>query len=216
MLTPPARPSEVHSLSEQAISSVTEPIISEDAAKGGAVAQIMQAFAMRRVSLEEAVTGVEMLVGNSTPLHHLTSVINTQLPPALLPHAPFRRKSLRWSNQEDARLIAAIKAHGTGSWSVIAKVVGGGRTRSQCAQRWHRGLDPRISKTNWSQEEEQCLIDAVKTHGPKSWTRIANELKDRTDVQCRFRYKFLCKKAAEADAPVRPISMPRAPILPPE
>jgi hypothetical protein len=60
------------------------------------------------------------------------------------------------------------------------------------------------------------LIDAVQTYGPKAWTRIASELGGRTDVQCRFRYKFLCKKATEAGTPVTPISMPRAKIVPTE
>jgi hypothetical protein len=213
MATAPPDALPVHSLTEQAISAATEPIIAEDAAKGGAVAQIMQAFAMHRISLEEAATRVEVLIGNSTPLRQLTAVMNSQLPPALLSRAPFRRKALRWSEEEDGRLTAAVKAHGTDNWALVATTVGGGRTRSQCAQRWNRGLDPRISKVNWSQEEEHDLIEAVQTHGPKAWTRIASDLRDRTDVQCRFRYKFLCKKAAEAGTPVRPISMPKAKIL---
>jgi hypothetical protein len=77
-------------------------------------------------------------------------------------------------------------------------------------------LDPRLLKCNWSQEEEQKLLDSVNLHGEKAWTRIAAELGNRNDVQCRFRYRFLCQKARQIDGAVRPISAPRALIPIPE
>jgi hypothetical protein len=56
-------------------------------------------------------------------------------------------------------------------------------------------IDPKIDKSNWSEEEEQKLIRLVSEHGDKSWTRIAAEMGSRSDVQCRFRYKFWARKA---------------------
>jgi hypothetical protein len=116
-----------------------------------------------------------------------------------------RKRHHHWTSDEDARLLAAIKTHGTENWPVVATAVGG-RTRSQCAQRWHRCLDTTIAKRNWSHEEEQRLIDAVRAFGGKAWTRVAAALKNRSDVQCRWRYNFLAKKAADAGTEVMPMS----------
>ena len=124
--------------------------------------------------------------------------------------AGFRRKAQNWTPEEDERLITGIQLHGYDNWPMVANYVGGGRTRSQCSQRWHRVLDPKIAKCNWSREEEEKLIEAIKSYGTKSWTRISSEMGNRSDVQCRFRYKFLQKKALENHTELLPISAPMA------
>lgn len=129
-------------------------------------------------------------------------------PPPTVPG--YRKKARRWTPEEDARLATAVQMNGVENWPAVAAYVGGDRTRSQCSQRWHRCIDPNISKSNWSREEEQKLIDAVKTYGSKAWTRIAAEMGDRCDVQCRFRYGFLQKKAKEMNTEIQPISAPMA------
>jgi hypothetical protein len=93
------------------------------------------------------------------------------------------------------------------NWQLIAADVGGGRTKAQCAQRWTRGLDPKIDKSNWSCEEEQKLIDLVQAHGTKQWTKIADAMETRTDVQCRHRWIQLTKKVDETGA-VKPVAPP--------
>jgi hypothetical protein len=142
---------------------------------------------------------------------HLQSIVR---PPKLLkgtdnlPVVPgSRRKPNHWTTDEDERLIAAVQRHGPDNWPLIAGVVGGGRTRGQCSQRWHRGLDPKLLKCNWSQEEEQKLLDSVAVHGEAAWTRVAADIGNRSDVQCRYRYRFLCKKANEMRTEVRPVSL---------
>jgi hypothetical protein len=116
-----------------------------------------------------------------------------------------RRRPDHWSVEEDERLTKAVKVHGGENWALVARDVGT-RSRSQCAQRWNRGLSPKINKGTWSFEEEQRLIDAVATIGTKAWTRVANAMGNRSDVQCRWRYRFLEKKANAARAVVRPIA----------
>lgn len=120
--------------------------------------------------------------------------------------AGFRKRSSKWTEEEDERLRTAIQNHGSDNWSLIASYVGGQRTKSQCSQRWRRVLDPKIDKTNWKREEEIKLIEAVHSYGNKAWTRIAAEMGNRTDVQCRFRYKFLQKKAAQNHTELQPIA----------
>jgi hypothetical protein len=124
-----------------------------------------------------------------------------------------RKKSNRWNPADDLKLLGAVEEHGSANWALVSQVVGGDRTRSQCAQRWHRVLDPKIDKSNWSHQEEQKLIDLVAAHGDKSWTKIAANMGSRCDVQCRFRYKFLLRKAEGVPSAVRPISAPDS-VLP--
>ena len=107
-----------------------------------------------------------------------------------------RKKARPWSEEEDIRLLAAINKFGLDAWGAVTAFVGSGRTRSQCSQRWVRGLDPRISKVVWTQAEDQKLLDLVKEYGDRSWTRIANTLGNRSDAQCRYRYGQLVKEGA--------------------
>jgi hypothetical protein len=194
---------------EKMISEVTESVSETDPTKNSAVDEILAAFSQQRISFHEATAHLEALAGSSEPMQRFMSAIQIQLPPPPVTIPGTRKKSVRWSADEDARLLAAIQAHGTENWPLVASVVGGGRTRAQCAQRWNRGLDPRICKTNWTKEEEEELLQAVQVHGCTSWTRIASEIGNRSDVQCRFRYRFLWKKAQLAGTPIQPISPSR-------
>ena len=105
-----------------------------------------------------------------------------------------RRKSKPWTMDEDQRLTDAVNANGTNNWGNVAAIVGNGRTRAQCSQRWNRVINPKISKANWTPEEEEKLIKIVQTYGTKQWTRVANEMGNRCDVQCRFKYNFIMDK----------------------
>jgi hypothetical protein len=192
-----------------------------DFSKVPQVHQILSFYARRQVDRSQAAAALEATVGSTDLLKKLDEALHPQpmAPPLtlrqLVPPGS-RRKPNRWTAEEDERLVAAIQLHGTENWPLIATIVGGDRTRSQCAQRWHRGLDPKLLKCNWTQEEEQRLLDAVREHGDKAWTRVAAELGNRSDVQCRFRYRFLCKKAGEINGEVRPVSAPKAAVPGPE
>lgn len=107
-----------------------------------------------------------------------------------------RKKARPWSEEEDIRLLAAIHRFGLDSWGAITAFVGSGRARSQCSQRWFRGLDPRISKVVWTRDEDKKLLDLVTKYGDRSWTRIANALGNRSDAQCRYRYGQLVKEGS--------------------
>ena len=105
------------------------------------------------------------------------------------------KKSVRqWTAEEDMRLIGGIYRYGIVDWAEICKFVGYGRSRSQCSQRWHRSLNPSINKDKWGTEDDFKLMQAVKTYGDHSWTKVAQFIGARTDVQCRYRYQLLSKK----------------------
>jgi hypothetical protein len=102
-----------------------------------------------------------------------------------------RKRTQSWTSQEDIRLLAGVHRFGATSscnWSVVAQFVGNGRTRSQCSQRWIRVLDPRISKDQWTPEQDERLVELVSQLGEKAWMKVAASLGNRSDVQCRYHY----------------------------
>ena len=187
---------------------VSDLLPEEERDKLPVVQQIILDHRAGHISFEEASAQLIQLVGTDEPLKRMDLLkldLSRIRPP---PVTGYRRKARRWTTEEDQRLVNAVQLHGTENWPLVASCVGGNRTRSQCSQRWHRVLDPKISKCNWSREEEEKLLRAVDSFGNKAWTRIAAEMGNRCDVQCRFRYNFLKKKAKESGTLIQPISAP--------
>jgi hypothetical protein len=137
------------------------------------------------------------LIGTSEPIDRIQDVLNVPsdpLPPAPkgpCPDGVVRKKTENWSEYESLRLLAGIHKFGLGAWGTIARFVGNSRTKAQCCQRWSRGLDPRLSKGHWTRTEDQKLEALVARFGPKAWTRISAEFGNRSDVQCRYRFRQL-------------------------
>eukprot|EP00300_Choanocystis_sp_HF-7_P014308 c18643_g1_i1.p1 GENE.c18643_g1_i1~~c18643_g1_i1.p1 ORF type:complete len:659 (+),score=113.20 c18643_g1_i1:117-2093(+) len=93
----------------------------------------------------------------------------------------------KWTKQEDERLTEAIQQYGTSNWQQIAACLEG-RTGQQCLHRWMKSVNPNIVRGRWARAEDQALVEAVKAHGVGNWTRIAQHVPGRTDVQCRERW----------------------------
>jgi hypothetical protein len=110
----------------------------------------------------------------------------------------------KWTPEEDAQLIEAVKKHGS-CWVKVAALVPG-RTDMSCRQRWVMTLNPdRASNTvepvtpatplpasyaprrNWKGEEDAKLSKAVKNHG-KDWVAVAAMVPGKTNDQCRQRW----------------------------
>jgi hypothetical protein len=163
----------------------------------------VEQFLTHKLSYEGAVQIVEQLVGTSQPIERLKVILDTSLEPIPVPQELLdrsgrivRHKTRSWSTYEDQRLLGGIYKYGIENWTAISKFVGNGRTRSQCSQRWYRGLDPTICKDQWLKEEEDKLIELVSVRGDRSWTQIASKMGNRSDVQCRYKYKQLQKERA--------------------
>jgi hypothetical protein len=112
-----------------------------------------------------------------------------------------RKRTRSWTEYESQRLLAGIYRFGTEDWGSVATFVGNGRTRSQCSQRWIRGLNPAICKERWTPEDEEKLGKLVAKYGTKGWTKVAGEMGNRSDAQCRYHYIQMCRGAAESTAP---------------
>lgn len=152
------------------------------------------------VTGEDAVSQVRDLLGTAQPADQILSIL--QMPPDPIPcsepaHEKIagspRQKAHAWSAYEDQRLVAAIHRFGVDNWYRVCSFVGNGRSPSQCAQRWNRGLNPYIFKGPWACHEEAELLRLVAELGTKAWRRIAATLGKRCDVQCRYHYQQLQK-----------------------
>lgn len=155
-------------------------------------------FLEKQITYEKAAEEIFNLVGTTDPIESLNKILQTDSTPLPYPESYKktglkRHKTRSWEAYEDQRLIAGIYKCGIENWTSISKFVGNGRTRSQCSQRWYRCLNPSISKSQWTKEEEEKLIDLVKKSSGKSWNKIAFKLGNRSDVQCRYKYKQLLR-----------------------
>lgn len=183
------------------------------------------------------------ILSNSTPIEKLQEILTiSDFPIEFKPlnNEYLSRKSFRnWTSSEDTRLLAGMLKYGSESWTSISKFVGNNRTRSQCSQRWNRGLNPRISKESWTPDEDRFLISLVQRYGEKSWTRVSASMSSRSDVQCRYRYyqitrpptvknpaelinfptfpqiKVIKKKKVFSPRVFQPPSLPPPPVFPP-
>lgn len=192
------------------------------------VRDIIDRFVNNQISYQECTNALVPLLGSSQPIDKIDAIIRTPDQP-LPPVANYREmdqqnfqsiraKTRPWTTYEDQRLLAGLHRFGFEDWSTIAAFVGNGRTKAQCAQRWSRGLNPKINKEQWSDEQDDLLLKLVALHGSKSWTRIAEQIGNRCDVQCRYRYKQLQKdehfKEKMAKASENAKDMPAAPPPP--
>jgi hypothetical protein len=93
----------------------------------------------------------------------------------------------KWTNNEDQILKKAILYYGPKNWQQISYCLEG-RNNSQAFHRWMKGINPKIKRSKWSFEEDLTLGIALKVYGNKKWSKIANHLGGRTDIQCRERF----------------------------
>jgi hypothetical protein len=133
-------------------------------------------------------------IENAEPVHRIEMILkiasgsDTAGPP--MPKNLAKRCRL-WTPDDDIRLLAGIHRFGLGDWKRIAEFVGNNKTSSQCSQRWSRAVNPSIRKVKWTVHEDEDLWELVKRIGQHSWARVAQHMKYRSDVQCRYRFEQL-------------------------
>jgi hypothetical protein len=162
---------------------------------------ILNSFGSGRLTYADAATEYLRFRTSTMPLDMLKDILNVPDNPiprqtdstAAAPIPQSKPPAIRWNPAEDLRLLAGILKFGTDNWPKVAEFVGNGRTRSQCYQRWTRGLDPRIDQGVWTSQQDDQLIMYVAIYGEKCWTKISTGMKNRSDVQCRYRFNILRK-----------------------
>jgi hypothetical protein len=170
-----------------------------------ALGRIASSYLRQSVTGADARAAFQSLAGCTDPIDRLCTIVEIGDEP-ICPGgeevdqqggAVNRRKMKMWSAYEDNRLMGGIYRFGLNNWAPISRFVGNGRTRAQCAQRWARGLNPRISKDVWTPSEDMRLIHLVQSYGDKAWTKISGSMGNRSDVQCRYHYHQLTKDMAQ-------------------
>ncbi|OHT00660.1 Myb-like DNA-binding domain containing protein [Tritrichomonas foetus] len=196
-------PSGAQALLDVALSYITDrEEISSAALKS--ISDILLKLFNGIISINQATTLVNQIVVSQQPMQKIATILSVgedpiPVNPRGISECMARHKTRPWMSYEDQRLLAAIWRYGLDNWLKISEFVGNGRTRSQCSQRWNRGLNPKISKGAWTKDDEEKLLKLVNENGDKSWTKIAMEFGNRSDVQCRYKYQQLLKDNTEGN-----------------
>ena len=163
--------------------------------------EIMNKMLIKAIGIDEGVNKIMNLIGTPTPAQKLKIILEISEDPIKTSKKEFSEKnkisgrtvSRNWSTYEDQRLLAGIYRYGLNEWEKVAEFIGNNRTKSQCSQRWLRGLNPKIIKGPWTPEEEEELLRLVDEYGDRSWKKISNILVNRSDAQCRYHFLQLQK-----------------------
>nr|GMC57513.1 myb-related protein 308-like [Ipomoea batatas]GME16678.1 myb-related protein 308-like [Ipomoea batatas] len=89
-----------------------------------------------------------------------------------------------WTKEEDERLIRYIKKHGEGCWRTLPKAAGLLRCGKSCRLRWINYLRPDLKRGNFTEEEDELIINLHSLLGNK-WSLIAARLPGRTDNEIK-------------------------------
>jgi hypothetical protein len=102
---------------------------------------------------------------------------------------------VRWTLQEDLRLLAAVNRVGHSNWRIVSEAMCG-RTGKQCRERWLNHLSPFVNHETWTPQEDLILMQSQNVSG-NSWASIAQLLPGRSASNVKNRWAYLCRREGE-------------------
>ncbi|KAJ9549246.1 hypothetical protein OSB04_021789 [Centaurea solstitialis] len=101
-----------------------------------------------------------------------------------------------WSEDEDNKLRAYIQRYGHWNWALLPKFAGVSRSGKSCRLRWVNYLRPNIKHGNFTEAEDNIIMDLRNKLGNK-WSTIARNLPGRTDNEIKNRWNSYLRKRAQ-------------------
>lgn len=102
-----------------------------------------------------------------------------------------KRRKIAFTPEEDQQISFYVNLFGTKKWSLIANYVKG-RTAKQCRDRYMNNLKPGLSTIEWTQNEDDLLLELHNRYGPK-WSIINKHFSNRSQISLKNRMIFLQK-----------------------
>lgn len=112
-----------------------------------------------------------------------------------------KRQKVAFTQKEDQLIIHYVNLFGTKKWTLIANFVKG-RTSKQCRDRYMNYLKPGLSNIEWTQKEDDLLLELYMKYGPK-WSTICKNFNNRNQVSLKNRFIFLQKQIATNEKKIK-------------
>ncbi|XP_024994924.1 transcription factor MYB8-like [Cynara cardunculus var. scolymus] len=103
-----------------------------------------------------------------------------------------------WSDDEDNKLRAYINIYGHWNWALLTKFAGVSRSGKSCRLRWVNYLRPNIKHGNFTEAEDNIIMDLHNKLGNK-WSAIATNLPGRSDNEIKNRWNTHLKRQAQKE-----------------
>lgn len=102
-------------------------------------------------------------------------------------------KIIKWTKEEDAKLVNLIEKTKCKNWKNIASNFSN-KTAVQCFYRWNKVLKPNSINDEWTTEEDNFIIHWVAKYGILNWTNCSKYLKKKTPKGCKNRWNSTLSK----------------------
>jgi|TARA_B110000285_G_C15093458_1_gene600500 uncharacterized FlgJ-related protein len=105
-----------------------------------------------------------------------------------------------WTPEEDEAILRYVYDKGKGDehmmWGNLSETLRG-RSGKSCRERWFNHLDPKIKRTEWSQEEQWVLF-ILRNQSSEKWSLISKKLMGRTDNAVKNYWNSRLKKRIDS------------------
>lgn len=103
-----------------------------------------------------------------------------------------KRTRKPFTDKEDQKLRRLVRKFGeVNAWAKIADKMKGRNVR-QCRERWVNTLSEKVTKSKWTDWEDNVLMQKYEEYGPK-WKKMESFFPGRIQYQIRNRFKALAR-----------------------